>query len=330
MKSVAEVLAAFEISALNAGLSRNTRKSYAATIADYTRLLQERKITGPQEYFDHLASGRKLASKTVWHALNPLKFLYEKVLLREFGDDYKLPKRDHSKPMRSVLTMNDILRMMDTMDRVQRLQTGLLAGCGLRITSDMLTQRIKDVRLSDRIITIYEAKGDKTRAVRIPEMLLDEMAAQIRACRCLWEKDRAEGIIYPHPKDSLMRKLGKRSFGTFPWMYLFPSSSVRWDEKWGTSARWHATDKKLVTALNNAAEICGITQRVNPHALRHSYATNLMRQGTDIKVIQEQMGHTSIETTALYLHTAGSNTVQSPLDRAMQQSDIITPFRKLA
>jgi site-specific recombinase XerD len=55
-----------------------------------------------------------------------------------------------------------------------------------------------------------------------------------------------------------------------------------------------------------------------------------MRQGTDIKVIQEQMGHTSIETTALYLHTAGSNTVQSPLDRAMQQSDIITPFRKLA
>jgi site-specific recombinase XerD len=324
MKSVDQVLAAFEISALNAGLSRNTRKSYAATIGHYTRMLQKREITGPQEYFDYLASGKKLASKTVWHALNPLKFLYEKVLLREFGDDYKLPKRDHSKPMRSVLGMNDILRMMDTMDRVQRLQTGLLAGCGLRIVSDMLTLRIKDVRLSDRIITIYEAKGDKTRPVRIPEMLVEEMATQIRACRRLWEKDRMDGIIYPHPQESLMRKLGKRTFGTFPWMYLFPSSIER------NQQRWHATDKKLVSALKDAAEICGITQRVNPHALRHSYATNLMRQGTDIKVIQEQMGHTSIETTALYLHTAGSNTVQSPLDRAMQQSDIITPFRKLA
>jgi site-specific recombinase XerD len=321
MKSVEEVLAAFEVAALNAGLLRNTRKSYAATIKDFTTMLKGGKIADPQEYFDYLASVRKLSPKTVWHALNPLKFLYESVLNKEFRADFKLPKRSNHKPMRSVLSMQDILRMMDTMDRVPRLQAGMLAGCGMRITSDMLTLRVKDVRLNDRIITIFEAKGGKTRPIRIPEFLVEDLERQINACRVLWEKDRCNGIIYPHEQESLMRKLGHRTFGSFPWCWLFPSAAVRGNQ------RWHSTDKRLVTALRDAAASCNITQRVNPHALRHSFATGLLRDGADIRCIQEQMGHTSIETTALYLHTGGANTVQSPLDRAASN---ITQFRKLA
>jgi site-specific recombinase XerD len=321
MKSVEEVLSAFEIAALNAGLSRNTRKSYALTIREFATMMKSRQISDPQEYFDHLASVKKLSPATVWHALNPLKFLYESVLQKEFRDDYKLPKRSHQKPMRSVLSMQDILRMMETMERVPRLQAGLLAGCGLRITSDMLTLRLKDIRLGDRIITIFEAKGNKTRPIRIPEFLVEDLDIQMRACRRLFEKDRSHGIIYPHPQESLMRKLHQNTFKTLPWCWLFPSAAVRGNQ------RWHATDKRLVTALKEAAEACSITQRVNPHALRHSFATGLLRNGADIRCIQEQMGHTSIETTSLYLHTAGSNTVQSPLDRAVEN---VTPFRKLA
>ena len=321
MKSVEQVLQAFETAALNAGLSRNTRKSYAATIFEFTSMLKECRITGPQDYFDFLASVKQLSPNTVCHALNPLKFLYESVLQKEFGE-YRVPKRNRSKPMRAVLSMADILRMMDHMDeRVPRLQTGLLAGCGMRITSDMLTLRLKDVRLNDRIITIFDAKGGKTRPIRIPEFLAADLEIQIRACRRQWEKDKARNIICPHPQESLMRKLGRRTLQTLPWYWLFPSSTVRGDE------RWHSTDKRLVTALREAADHLGITQRVNPHALRHSFATALLRNGADIRCIQEQMGHTSIETTALYLHTAGSNTVASPLDSAVQN---VTPFRRLA
>lgn len=321
MKSVEEVLSAFQTAALKAGLSRNTCKTYTLTIREFTSMMKTRKISGPQEYFDYLASVKKLSPNTVWHALNPLKFLYESVLQKEFGDDYKLPKRSHHKPMRSVLSMQDILRMMETMDRVPRLQAGLLAGCGLRITSDMLTLRLKDIRIQDRVITIFEAKGNKTRPLRIPEFLVEDLEIQIRACRRLFENDRTQGIIYPHPQESLMRKLHPNTFKTLPWVWLFPSAAVRGNQ------RWHATDKRLVTALKDAADACSITQRVNPHALRHSFATGLLRNGADIRNIQEQMGHTSIETTALYLHTAGSNTVQSPLDRAAEN---ITQFRKPA
>jgi site-specific recombinase XerD len=313
MKTVEEVMAAFETAALNAGLSRNTRKSYAPTICEFATMLKSQEISGPQAYFNHLSSGKKLNPNTVRHALNPLKFLYEKVLGKEFGQ-YDLPKRSTKKPMRSVLAMSDIVRMMETMDRVPRLQAGLLAGGGLRIESDMLTLRLKDVRLSDRIITIYDAKGDKTRPVRIPECLVPELETQIRACRRQWEIDHRQGIICPHPQDSLMRKLGRRTFSTLPWYWLFPSSAVRGTE------RWHATDKRVSSALRKAAADLGITQRVNPHALRHSYATSLMRNGIPLPEIQEQMGHTSIETTMLYLHTEGTNTTTSPLDFAFRRA----------
>jgi site-specific recombinase XerD len=309
MKTVDEVLAAFETAALKAGLARNTRKTYAPIIGEYVAMLKACQITGVQDYLDHLSTVKKLSSNSVWHALNPLKFLYEKVLQKEFGQ-FDLPKRNRSKPMRSVISMSDIIRMMEIMPRVPRLQAGLLAGAGLRIESDMLTLRLKDIRLADRVITIYEAKGNKSRALRIPEFLVADLDLQISACRRLWESDHARGIICPHPEDSLMRKLGRRTFGSLPWYWLFPSQKVHGLE------RWYSSDKRLVSALREAASTLNITQRVNPHSLRHSFATGLLRDGVDVRVIQEQMGHTSLETTEIYLHTAGLKTVASPLDTA--------------
>lgn len=319
MKTLPQVMTAFETAALNAGLSRNTRKSYAPIIAEFTEMLIARKITGVQEYLNYLCSVKKLSSNTVWHALNPLKFLYEKVLVKEFGN-YEMPIRNRSKPMRSVLTMREILAMMNVMDdRIARLQTGMLAGCGLRIESDMLTLRLKDIRIEDRVITIYEAKGGKSRAVQIPEFLVDDLTKQIAACRRQWQKDQAQQIICPHPQESLMRKLGRKQFGSLPWYWLFPSRLAHGKE------RWHSTSRRVTAALKDAAGICGITQRVNPHALRHSYATGLLRNGVDVRTIQEQMGHTHLETTEIYLHTAGMKAVTSPLDVAAQN---ITPFTK--
>lgn len=321
MKTTEEVLAAFENAALKAGLARNTRRTYAGTIREFSDMVKSGRVSGVQGYLDFLATVKKLPPNSVCHALNPLKFLYEKVLGKEFAQ-YSVPKRNRSKPVRSVLTMREILGMMATMDRLPRLQTGLLAGCGLRIESDMLTLRLKDIRLADRVITIFEAKGGKSRPIRIPEFLIADLETQISACRKQWALDKARGIICPHPQESLMRKFGRNTFSTLPWYWLFPSRKIH-----GTD-RWHSTDRRLVTALRDAAASQGITQRVNPHALRHSFATGLLRNGVDLRSIQEQMGHTSLDTTELYLHTSGGNTVQSPLD--VEASRNITPFKRSA
>ena len=318
MKTIEEVLQAFEVAALKAGLRRNTRRSYGATIDEFARMLKNKEITGPQGYFDYLATKKKLSPNSVHHALNPLKFLYEKVLEKEFGT-FELPRRNRNKPVRSVLRMEEIAAMMALMDRVPRLQAGLLAGTGMRVESDMLQLRLKDVRIADRVLTIYDGKGGKSRALRIPEALVRELEHQMESCRKLWLVDRSRKVVYPDPQESLMRKLSRGTFGTLPWMWLFPPRKVHGDE------RWHATDKRLVTGLREAAVVERIYQRVNPHALRHSYATGLLENGVDVRAIQEQLGHSSLETTELYLHTAGKRTVASPLDRVIQHD-----FRKTA
>ena len=93
--------------------------------------------------------------------------------------------------------------------------------------------------------------------------------------------------------------------------------------------RWHATDKGLVTGLNAGAERLGIIQRVHPHALRKSYATNLLRLGVDIRTIQQQLGHADVKTTEIYTGAAGMKGTPSPMDR-ITSAGVVIPFYKIA
>lgn len=326
-QTVEEVVAEFATACRAAGLARNTIRGYTATVEDFATLLKNREIDGPQAYFDHLATVRQLSAQSVCHALNPLKFLYERVLEGEFGT-YRLPKRSKNRRIPCELSHADIINILCLLGRIDRLQASLLYGCGLRVESDMLKLRLKDIHLEDRMLVIQSGKGDKSRALRLPESIIGDLEIQVRACRRQWEKDRDAGIICPIDDESLMRKFGRRTFGTLPWAWLFPSRNVH-DTARGKE-RWHATDKRLSTGLKQAAEHLGITQRVHPHALRHSYATNLLRSGTDIRTIQTQLGHSSVETTEIYAHAMGAKGVDSPLDAGsaapLPTSETIIPF----
>ena len=94
MKTIQDVLNAFEVAALNAGLSRNTRSTYASTIAEFSTMMKRSEIRGVQDYLDYLASVKRLSPNSVWHALNPLKFFYEK--LPETSPDFPSPHETRS------------------------------------------------------------------------------------------------------------------------------------------------------------------------------------------------------------------------------------------
>ena len=305
-----------------------TRQDYQRTIIDYAKLIQSGTIDGPQAYVDYLADTRHLHQKTIRKALSPLNFFFTEVLGKEMGI-LKLPPPRRGRRMPTELTHGDCMRIIAELDRLPRLQTSLMYGAGLRVEVDMLRLRLKDVRLSAGMIDIQESKGDKSRSVRIPEMIFPLLEDQVRRSQCQWEHDRRQNVICPHPRDSLMRKLGRRQFGTLPWYWLFPSRVLRKGPQ--GLERWHSTATGLEDALKAAAERLRICQRIHPHAFRHSYATSLLRDGVDIRTISEQLGHTDIRTTLIYLASAGFRATASPMDRTpADHTQNIIPLRKLA
>lgn len=324
---LSEALAKLDAAELRADHMPKTRESYRRVIVDYAGLLAAGKIDGAQGYIDFLADTRKLHWQTIRKALSPLHFFHVHVLGREMGE-LKLPRPRKTRRMPSELTHADCMNLIAAMDRAPKLQAALLYGCGLRVEVDLLRLRLKDVRLAAGMIDIQESKGDKSRSLKIPRAILPLLEDQVRRCRWQWEQDKAKGIICPHPRESLMRKFGRKQFGTLPWYWLFPSRTVHAGEL--GPERWHATAHGLEKALKTVADRLGICQRVHPHALRHSYATSLLRDGVDIRTIQEQLGHSDIATTEIYLRSVGFRAVDSPMDRAGRVLPDVIPFQRTA
>jgi len=188
-------------------------------------------------------------------------------------------------------------------------------GAGLR-RSELARLRIKDVDLSRGTITVRQGKGDKDRVTMLPKSLLEKLAAQIEAARVVWQKDRVAGLAGVHIPGALGRKFSLAA-ESFEWFWLFPARQTSMDPETGIKRRHHLHGSVYNDAIKRAAKAGGIEKRVTSHTLRHSFATHLLEAGTDLRTIQELLGHEDITTTEIYLHVAmGVNGlgVESPLD----------------
>lgn len=304
-----------------AGHRLNTRKSYRRWVMHYRSLRITRTVSDFQTYLDHLSTVDRLNPKTIRIALNALKFYHEKVLgITIEPNSLRVPRVNPHRNVPVWLTHDEAVALISGMKGTARLQAALLYGTGSRITA-LLTLRLKDIDLAEGLVVFRHDKGGKSRTVRLPRSIMPALAAHIESVKAMWQADQLEGIIYPHPEESLMKKLGRRRFGSLPFVWLFPSRDVR------DGARWHATDHALATAIATAAARAGITKRVSPHVLRHSNATALLKRGVDIRTIQEHLGHTHVETTEIYTHAEASHTLISPLDSPPPAaSPVLIPF----
>ena len=142
------------------------------------------------------------------------------------------------------------------------------------------------------------------------------LKAHLENVRALWQKDRDAGCPGVFIPGALGRKFvrGGEEWG---WFYLFPAARLSLDRSSGVRRRHHLLGDVYNEKIREAALQAGNHKRVTSHALRHSFATHLLEGGTDLRKIQELLGHEDITTTEIYLHVAMDANglgVTSPLD----------------
>lgn len=180
----------------------------------------------------------------------------------------------------------------------------LMYGCGLRL-SEVLRLGVKGVDFGQGFLAIRDAKGDKDRIVPLPKRLRDPLTQQIAQARVIHTKDLASGYERVPLPYALSRKYPNAD-KAWPWQYVFPSTKLSRDPRSGDIKRHHIFDSYMEDAVKQAALAAGLSKRITCHTFRHSFATHLLENGRDIRLIQELRGHSDVKTRMIYTHVAKS------------------------
>jgi integron integrase len=218
------------------------------------------------------------------------------------------------KHVPAVLTVAQTRDLLDRMQGEPALVARVLYGCGLRLT-EALKLRVKDVDFERHVLIVRSGKGGKDRVVMLPRSLVTDLHAQMARARAWWEQDRKLGRPGVEMPDALARKYPKGGTN-WGWHWVFPADYCSRDPRSGTERRHHLYPQLIQRHLKRAVSAAGIHLPVSVHTLRHSFATHLLQSGTDIRTVQELLGHSDVSTTMIYTHVLriAAGTVASPLD----------------
>jgi integron integrase len=299
--------------------SYRTEKQYIAWIRRYIEFHRYRhpgEMGGPEieAFLSHLAVKGNVAAATQAQALAALLFLYRHVLAVELPwlDNIVRARRPRRLPV--VLSRAEVRRVLEQLDSPYWLVASLLYGSGLRLL-EALRLRVKDVDLEQRRLMVRDAKGAKDRVTVIPDSLIPTLSAQLQLVRNLHDVARQSGyggVELPH---ALARKYPSAHLD-LGWQYVFPAGKPSRDPRSGAWRRHHLHEQSVQRCVREAVRAAGIRQPASCHTFRHCFATHLLESGSDIRTVQELMGHASVKTTQIYTHVLnrGALGVRSPLD----------------
>ncbi len=302
--------------------SFRTEQAYLYWIRRYIRcngLRQPRELGGTEveRFLSDLATQARVAPSTQNQALAALLFLYREVLALELPWMEGIVRAKRAPRLPVVLSRAQTAALLRAMHGREALMAGLLYGSGLRLMECLrLRLRIKDVDFDCNEIVVREGKGGKDRKTVLPAALRDALHAQIEQARVTHAHDLEIGFGAVSLPGALARKY-RHAERAFCWQYVFPASRRGIDPVDGREKRHHLDESVLQRAVRTAARAAGIDKPVSPHTLRHCFATHLLESGSDIRTVQELLGHKDVATTQIYTHVLnrGAGAVLSPLDR---------------
>ena len=261
--------------------SQITTRNYLRFVTDFAKYFgKSPDKLGPNElrtYQAYLLRDRKLTPGTAVNCVAALRFFFVKTLKRHQYREF-LPYPKDRRRLPAVLSREEVARLINAAGNLfRRTLLMTLYGTGMR-RSELAHLKVSDIDSQRMIIRVVAGKGGKDRDLPLSPALLEVLREYWR-----WRKPR---------------------------LYLFPTRTC------GGKLDQPISDKTVWIACSEAARRAGISKRVTPHTLRHSWATHLLEAGTDLRTIQVLLGHGDLETTAQYLHLSQRHlqAVTNPLD----------------
>jgi len=254
-----------------AGMSEPTQKGYTRSVrmlVDFygktPDLISEQEL---QDYFLHRKNIDQWAPATMRICYSGIKFFFINVLKRDWHTlELIHAKRDQTLP--TVLSVKEVWTIINTVNTIQnKAYLSAVYTCGLRLHETLFLQ-VTDIDAERMRIHVHRGKGAKDRYVPLPESTLYLL-------REYWKRHRNPLWIFP--------RLGRSGLE-------------------GPKATRPMAKASVQGALRRVLKELHITKRISIHTLRHSYATHLLEAGVNIRRIQQYLGHSSLNSTMIYLH----------------------------
>ncbi|MCK5852056.1 integron integrase [bacterium] len=300
-------------------LSYRTEKTYISWLRNFCLYLNKKdpellSSKDVEDYLSYLAVERKVARSTQNQAFNALLFFYRNVLKKKLDDISSAVRAGVRRRLPVVLSTQEVEKVLSRLKGIHNLMGMLIYGGGLRLM-ECIRLRVHDIDIERGTITVRAGKGDKDRITLMSERVKDDLLAHLDKIQKIFEEDRKhdiDGVKLPGALEKKYVNAGKE----FGWQWMFPSASLSVDPEKKIIRRHHIMPNTFQKQFKKAVTEAGIVKHATVHSLRHSFATHLLEKGTDIRTVQELLGHSNVQTTMIYTHVAKKNIlgVKSPLD----------------